>query len=224
MLVAVPMNEAQVQTVVLFAEEYNYGRDALHAYKVADIATSIFDQLLAYSLIPRLTIEDRRTLTAMCYVCDIGASPRIQKESEASSNRSDRYDLALRCGATAIQTLLAWLDSPAIPDLAPGDRSLLVYGLLWSTSPGTSVLNVEPLLDRRKTLLLTGILRMARGLDFRLGLRVSHVQVRKAASWLRFLVRGVGQAAEEVARCQAESRMLSEALHTRITVQEVVEG
>ncbi len=218
------MNEEQVKAVVLFAEEHDYGRGAVHAHKVADIATSIFDQLQGHSLIPELTIEYRRTLTAACYVHDIEASPRIQQELKAPATEPTGFDRPVNPGAATVQELLERLDSPLLPELNAEDRSLLVYGLLWSTSSGTNVLRTEPLIDRRKALLLSGILRMADALDFKLRLRVRHVQVRKSPSSLRFMVRGVGPAAEEVARCQEESRMLSAALGLRIAVQEIVEN
>lgn len=131
-------------------------------------------------------------------------------------------------GGATFQTLRARLNetSPntSLPPLAPEDRSVLLYCLLWQSTQTACVLDVEPLIDPRKTLILAGILRVADGLDFNLRLRVRDVRVQKTSAWLRFLVRSLAPATEEVARCQEQSKMLSQALGLRIFVQEVLEG
>jgi hypothetical protein len=224
MLTETPMVETQVRAVALLAEAYDYGRGALHARKVADLATSISDQLQMHGLLPGLTLSDRRTLTAISYVHNIGASPLAQQESGGAANPPMTPDGTDRSGEIAFHVLRARLDASPIPDFTAEDRSLLLYSLLWSTAPSTRVVDAEPLLDRHKTLVLAGILRVAEALDFHLKLRVRDVRIQKASAWLRFLVRSLAPATEEVTRCQEETTMLSQALGLRISVQEVLEG
>ena len=221
------MNEAQVHALRLLAEGYDYGRGSLHAHKVADLATSIFDQLRNCGLLPGFTIDDRRTLAAMGYAHEIGASPQAQQETSGLPDPALTVNGGLdRNGETTFLSLRARLNEassdPGLTSLAPEDRSALLYCLLWCATSTACVLDIEPLIDRRKTLLLAGILRVADGLDYRLRLRVREVKVQRASAWLRFLVRSVAPATEEVARAQDRSEMLSQALSLRIFVQEVI--
>jgi hypothetical protein len=220
------MNDSQVHAVELLAQEYGYGWGSLHAHKVADLATSIFDRLEVLGLLPGLTLDNRRTLMAACYAHDIGASPRAQAEASALPRWAKAFAESDRHGVMAFHAIRARIDTSSserpISSLNPEERSLLLYCLLWHASSAEYVLDTEPLLDRRKALLLAGILRVADGLDGQHRLRVREIEIHKASAWLRLLVRSLEPATEEVARAQEKSDMLSHALSLRIFVQEVV--
>ena len=220
------MNDSQVRAVELLAQEYGYGWGSLHAHKVADLATSIFDRLELLGLLPGLTLDDRQTLVALGYSHDIGASPRARQETSLLPNWAKAFAETDRHGVMAFHAIRARIDTASserpISTLNPEERSLLLYCLLWHASSAEYVLDTEPLLDRRKALLLAGILRVADGLDGQHRLRVREIEIHKASAWLRLLVRSLEPATEEVAQTQKKSDMLSHALSLRIFVQEVV--
>ena len=220
------MNDSQVRAVELLAQEYGYGWGSLHAHKVADLATSIFDRLELLGLLPGLTLDDRQTLVALGYSHDIGASPRARQETSLLPNWAKAFAETDRHGVMAFHAIRARIDTASserpISTLNPEERSLLLYCLLWHASSAEYVLDTEPLLDHRKALLLAGILRVADGLDGQHRLRVREIEIHKASAWLRLLVRSLEPATEEVAQAQKKSDMLSHALSLRIFVQEVV--
>ncbi|NLE95541.1 MAG: hypothetical protein GX600_07660 [Dehalococcoidia bacterium] len=222
-----PMNEAQVRAIELLAQEYDFGWGSLHAHKVADLATSIFDQLSSLGLAAGMTLDDRRTLMAAGYAHDIGASARAQIETSPMPGWIEAFTEPDRHGEMAFYLLHKRLSTSSaerlLGTLTPGDRSSLLYCLLWHASPAMYVLDIEPLFDRSRALLLAGILRVADGLDCEHRLRVRDVQIQKASAWLRMLVRHFAPADEEIARAKEKSDILSMALCLRVFVQQIVE-
>lgn len=220
------MNEVQVHAVELLAQEYDYGWGPLHAHKVADLATSLFDQLSLHGLLPELTLDNRRTLAAAAYLHDIGASPHAQLETSRLPEWAEALAEPDRHGELGFHLLRSRISHSAserpLSTLTPLERSLLLYSLLWHAASAPYVLDVEPLFDHRKALLLTGLLRVADGLDCDHRLRVRDIRVQRASAWLRLLVRSFAPIAEEVARAQEKSDMLSQAIGLRIFVQEVL--
>lgn len=220
------MNEAQVHAVELLAQEYDYGLGALHAHKVVDLATSLFDQLVRLELLTDVGVEERRTLAAAACVHAIGRSSRAQLESAQLPAWARTFAEPERHGELCFHLMRCRMNqAPSerqISTLAPAERSLLLYCLLWHAAETPYVVDVEPLFDSRKALLLAGILRIADGLDCRHRLRVKQVQVQRASAWLRLLVRSAEPVPDEVERAREKSDVLSQALGLRIFVQEVV--
>lgn len=216
-----------MRAIELFAEEYDYGRGSLHAHKVAELATSMFDQIQNLDLYPGLVLSDRRTLMAAAYAHDIGTSPRALQE--ATSVLSQYVSLAENPdqGTRSYLVLRSRLDDPSSPlrstFLTAEDRSVLLHSVLWQTSPTSFTLDMEPLLAARKSQLLAGTLRVGDALDFRLRLRIRSIQLHKASAWLRILVRTFAPANEEIRRAHQSTVLLGETLGLRIFVQEVVE-
>lgn len=222
------MNDSQVRAVEILAEEYDYGRGRLHAHKVADLSTSMFDQLQWHGLLPNSSLDDRRTLTAASYCHDMGMSPRAQQEkTDAPMHQAETVEAGQFAGLTAFDALRSRLDAASFPPglhpLSPDDRSLLLYTVLWHAWGVPYAVDGERLVARHKAQLLAGILRIADGLDWRLRLRVRKVQVQKASAWLRILVRTLGPASEEITEAQKRSDLLAETLGLRLFVQEVLE-
>ncbi len=222
------MNDAQVRAVESLAEEYDYGNGTIHAHKVADLATSLFDQLELHALLPGSSMDDRRTLTAAAYAHDIGVSVRAHVGPDRLPHWAQTIAEPDRHGEVAFHLLRCRIRdaSPGyhLATLGPGDRSLLLYCLLWHASSAAYVLDIEPVFDRQRALLLAGILRIADGLDCERRLRVRDIQVQKASVWLRLLVRSVAPVTEEIARAREKANMLAQALGLRIFVQEIVES
>ena len=220
------MNDAQVRAVELLSEEYDYGWGPLHAHKVADLAMSIFDQMGLQGLLEGFTLDDRRTLLAACYAHDIGASARAHVAPSQLPSWARAFAEPDRHGEMAFLILRSRISSApserSISTLTAGELSLLLYCLLWHAASAAYVLDVEPLFDRPKALVLAAILRIADGLDSEHRLRVRDVRIRKASVWLRFLVRSLAPVAEEVESAREKSDMLSQALNLRVFVQEVV--
>ena len=221
------MTESQVRAIEHLAEEYRFGSGSLHAHKVADLASSLFDQLTSLGLLPGLSISDRRTLVAAGYAHDIGSSPRALKEVGAlppwapPETKNDGHHIvsfeALRTrSADSIPTF-------KLLPLSAIDRSTLLYSVLWNSASTAYEVEPEPLLDRERTTLLAGILRIADALDTRHRLMVQDVQVKKASAWIRLLVHTFDEAGAEVAQARRKSDVLSDALGVRIFVQEVLE-
>jgi hypothetical protein len=200
----------------------------MHAHKVADLAASLFDQLDLHGLLPGLTLDNRRTLMAACYAHDIGASPRAQAEASALPRWAKALAEPDRHGEMAFHVLRSRISTAPserpISTFSPEERSIFLHCLLWHASPTAYVLDIEPLIDRRKVLLLAGILRIADGLDCEHRCRVREIQVQKASVWLRLLVRSFTSATAEVARAREKANMLSQALNLRIFVQEIIDG
>ncbi len=221
------MNEAQVRAIELLAQEYDYGRGTLHAHKVAGLAASLFDQLQSLGLLPELSLSDRRTLVAAAYAHDLGASPRSFRETSGMTEWVPRIVGPEDLGTITFLVLRSRLHDPLSPlhldPLTPGDRSLLLYCTFWLATSTGYALDIEPLVDQRKTRLLAGILRVADGLDCRLRLRVREIKVHRASAWLRLLVRTFAQADEEIARARDRATLLGDALGSRVFVQQVVE-
>jgi hypothetical protein len=222
------MNESQVRALEILAQEYDYGRGRLHAHKVADLSTSLFDQFQWHGLLPDSSLDDRRTLTAASYCHDIGMSPRAQQEARGSSpHQTETVEAGQYAGVTAFDALRSRLNAASLPPglhtLSVDDRSLLLYTVLWYAWGLPYAVDNEPLADSHKAQLLAGILRIADGLDSRLRLRVRKVQVQKASAWIRILVRTLGPAGEEVTEAQKRSDLLSQTLGLRLFVQEVLE-
>jgi hypothetical protein len=220
------MNEAQVHAVELLAQEYDYGLGALHAHKVADLATSLFDQLVRLELLSSVGVEERRTLTAAAYVHAIGASPRARLESAQlpawarNLTEPERYG---ELGFHLLRSRIAQAPSDRqISTLTPAQRSLLLYCLLWSGAATAYVVDIEPLFDSQKAMLLAGILRVADGLDCQRRLRVRQVQIQRASAWLRLLVHSYAPVPDEIERARAQTGILSRSLGLRIFVQEVI--
>ena len=222
------MNDAQVRAVELLAQEYDYGWGAIHAHKVADLATSFFDQLDLHGLLPGLTLDNRRSLMAACYAHDIGSSPRAQAEASTLPRWAKAFAEPDRHGEMAFHVLRTRISTAPserpISTLTPEERSTFLHCLLWHASSEPYVLDIEPLIDRRKALLLAGILRIADGLDCEHRCRVREIQVQKASVWLRLLVRSFTSATAEVARSREKANILSQALNLRIFVQEIIDG
>ncbi len=221
------MTESQVRAIELLAEEYRFGSGSLHARKVAYLASSLFDQLFSLGLLPGLSISDRRTLVAAGYAHDVGSSPRALKEigglplwapPEAKGNGHHIVSFeALRTRSE--DSMPAFKLHP----LSAVDRSALLYSVLWTSTSDACEVDPEPLLDRERTELLAGILRIADALDTRHRLMVQVIQVKKASAWIRLLVRAFDEAATEVAQARRKSDMLSHALGVQIFVQEILE-
>jgi hypothetical protein len=222
------MNDSQVRAVETLAEEYDYGRGRLHAHKVADLSTSLFDQLQWHGLLPDSSLDDRRTLTAASYCHNIGMSPRARQDVvNVPTHQAETVEAAQFAGVTAFDALRSRLDTSSLPPgfhtLSPDDRSLLLYTVLWYAWGVPYVVDGERLGDRHKAQLLAGILRIADGLDWRLRLRVRKVQVQKASAWLRILVRTLGPSSEEISEAQKRSDLLAETLGLRLFIQEVLD-
>ncbi|MBN1192219.1 MAG: hypothetical protein JXA36_00790 [Coriobacteriia bacterium] len=222
------MNDSQVRAVETLAEEYDYGRGRLHAHKVADLSTSLFDQLQWHGLLPDSSLDDRRTLTAASYCHNIGMSPRAQQEAGATSTRlTETVEAGQYAGVTAFDALRTRLSSPLVPPglnpLSADDRSLLLYTMLWQAWGTPYAVDGEPLANRSTSQVLAGILRVADGLDWRLRMRVRQLQVQKASAWLRILVRTLAPASEEVTEAQKRSDLLAETLGLRLFIQEVLD-
>ena len=221
------MTESQVRAIEHLAGEYCFGSGPLHALKVADLASSLFDQLSSHGFLPGLSISDRRTLVAASYVHDVGSSPLALKEigelppwapPEAKDNGHHIVSFeALRTRSEDSMPIFK------LHPLSAVDRSTLLYSVLWNSMSGAYEVGPEPLLDRELTTLLAGILRIADALDTRHRLMVQDVQVKKASAWIRLLVHTFDEAGAEVAQARSKSGMLSEVLGVRIFVQEVLE-
>jgi len=220
------MNEAQVHAVELLAQEYDYGLGALHARKVADLATSLFDQLVELELLTGVGVEERHTLAAAACVHAIGRSPRARLESSQLPAWARNFAEPERHGELCFHLLRCRMNQASsdrqISTLTPAQRSLLLYCLLWHAAADPYVVDLEPLFDSRKALLLAGILRVADGLDCQHRLRVRRVEVQRASAWLRLLVRSSEPVPEEVERAREKSDVLSRALSLRVFVQEVI--
>lgn len=222
------MTEWQVRAIELLAERYRFGSGALHAHKVSALASSIFDQLTALSLLPHLSQSHRRLLVAAGYARDLGKSPLAL---------DDISDLSLPLPPdcpeddpqfVSFLTLQVQLDSQkcpiTIPPLDPVDRSVLLYSILSSGSSRVEEVEGEPLHDGFATQTLGGILRIADGLDVRHRLMVQGVELRRASRWIRLLVRTFDEARVEVAAAQDRADMLSDTIGLRVFVQEMVDG
>jgi hypothetical protein len=220
------MTESQVRAIERIAEEYRFGSGSLHAHKVADLASSLFDQLSSLGLLPGLSISDRRTLVAAGYTHDVGSSPRALQEigtlppwapPEAKGNRHH----VLSFGALRTRSEDS-IPTFKLHPLSAVDRSTLLYSVLWNSASNVYEVKPEPLFDRERTTLLAGILRIADALDTRHRLMVQDVHVKKASTWIRLLVHTFDEAGAEVAQARRKSGMLSDALGIRIFVQEVL--
>ena len=221
------MTESQVRAIELLAGEYRFGSGTLHAHKVADLASSLFDQLSSHGFLPGLSISDRRTLVAASYVHDVGSSPLALKEigelppwapPEAKGNGHHIVSFeALRTRSE--DSMPAFKLRP----LSAVDRSTLLYSVLWTSASDACEVESEPLLDRERTVFIAGILRIADALDTRHRLKVQDIQVKRASAWIRLLVRTFDEAHTEVAQAQRQSDMLSHALGVHIFVQEILE-
>jgi hypothetical protein len=220
------MTESQVRAIERLAEEYGFGSGALHAHKVADLASSLFDQLSSLGLLPGLSISDRRTLVAAGYAHDVGSSPRALKEigtlppwappeTKGNGHHIVSFEALRMRSEDSVPAL-------KLQPLSAIDRSMLLYSVLWSSVSAAYEVDPEPLLDRERTALLAGILRIADALDTRHRLMVRDIQVKKASAWIRLLVRTFDEAGAEVAQAQRKSDMLSKALGIHIFVQEIL--
>jgi hypothetical protein len=220
------MTESQVRAIEHLAEEYRFGSGSLHAHKVADLASSLFDQISSLGLLPGLSISDRRTLVAAGYAHDVGSSPRALKEIGALPPWAPPETKGNGHHIVSFEALrMRSEDSvPAfkLQPLSAIDRSMLLYSVLWNSVSAAYEVDPEPLLDRERTALLAGILRIADALDTRHRLMVRDIQVKKASAWIRLLVLTFDEAGAEVAQAQRKSDMLSNALGVHIFVQEIL--
>jgi hypothetical protein len=220
------MNESQVRAVELLAQEYDYGRGTLHAHKVADLAKSLFDQLQVHNLLRGMQPGDRCTLCAAAYAHDIGLSPRAMAEVSSLAHSIERGKGMLRHHEAGFRVLRCRLGTPGFgsaAQLSGEDRAMLLYSILWHEGATTFALDAEPLVNREKVFLLTGILRLADGLDCRTRLRVREVRLQRASAWLRVLVRGISSVTDEITQARIKSDMLGQALGIRVFVQEIIE-
>jgi len=216
-----------VQAIELLARSCDYGYDATHARKVADLALSLFDQLSTVGLLPGMSASDRRTLFAASMVHDIGASTNIREEIGLlppwlpADSGPDVH------GAISFQALRCWLDNPPAPLLAKPlssqDRSTLLYCVLWHTDLKPYLVPDEPLVAPGHTMKLAGILRIAEALDVPLRKLVAGVRIVPSATWIRVLVRSIGTISTEVATARKRSDLLAQALGLRVFVQQVME-
>ena len=220
------MTESQVRAIERLAGEYRFGSGSLHAHKVADLASSLFDQLSSLGLLPGLSISDRRTLVAAGYAHDVGSSPRALKEigtlprwapPEAKGN--GHHIVSFEALRTRSEDSMPTFK---LHPLSAVDRSTLLYSVLWNSASDACEVDPEPLIDRECATLLAGILRIADALDTRHRLMVLTVQVKKASAWIRLLVHTFDEAGAEVAQARRRSGMLSDALGVRIFVQEIL--
>ncbi len=221
------MTESQVRAIELLAGEYRFGSGSLHAHKVADLASSLFDQLSSLGLLPCLSISDRRTLVAAGYAHDVGSSPRALKEIGAlppwappETKGNGHHIVSFEALRTRSKDSMPTFK---LHPLSAVDRSTLLYSVLWNSASDVYEVEPEPLYNRERTTLLAGILRIADALDTRHRLMVQEVQVKKASAWIRLLVHTFDEAGAEVAQARRKSGMLSGALGVRIFVQEVLE-
>lgn len=221
------MTELQVRAIERLAEEYRFGSGFLHAHKVADLASSLFDQLSGLGLLPCLSISDRRTLVAAGYAHDVGSSPLALKEIGAlppwappEAKGNGHHIVSFEALRTRSEDSIPTLK---LHPLSAVDRSTLLYSVLWNSVYSAYEVDPEPLLDRERTTLLAGILRIADALDTRHRLMVRDIQVRKASAWIRLLVHTFDEAGAEVAQARKKSDMLSHALGVHIFIQEVLD-
>ena len=221
------MTESQVRAIERLAEEYRFGSGSLHAHKVADLASSLFDQLSSLGLLPGLSMSDRRTLVAASYAHDVGSSSRALREIGALPPWAPPQAKGNGHHIVSFEALrIRSEDSiPAfkLRPLSAVDRSTLLYSVLWNSTASAFEVDMEPLLDRERTVLLAGILRIADALDTRHRLMVQDIRVKKASGWIRLLVRAFDEAGAEVAQARRKSDMLSRALDTHVFVQEILE-
>lgn len=220
------MNDSQVRAVELLAQEYDYGWGSLHAHKVVDLAASLCDQLRELGLLPGVSDDDLRTLKAAGYAHDIGASARATLEAASMPGWIKAFTSTERHGELAFyllrQRMATASSNHPIVTLSPGDRSLLLYSLLWHAAPEEYVLDIEPVFDLAKTQLLAGMLRIADGLDCEHRLRVRSIRLQNASAWIRILVQSPTSADEETARAREKSDVLSRALGRRLFVQQIM--
>ncbi len=221
------MTEGQIQAIELLAKRCDYGYGDAHARKVADLATSLFDQLSTIDLLPGMSASERRTLFAASLVHSIGVSPKVSEEVGLLPPWLPTDSGADVHGSIAFQALRSWLNNPPPPllsnPLSAADRSALLYSVLWHTSSKPYEIPDEPLVNPESTMKLAGILRIAEALDMPLRSLVAGIKVLSSATWIRILVRSIGTVSEEVAAARERSDLLNQALGLRVFVQQVVE-
>ncbi len=221
------MTEGQIQAIELLAKRCDYGYGEAHAHKVADLATSLFDQLSAIDLLPGMSASERRTLFAASLVHDIGVSAKAREEIGLlppwlpTDSGADVHE------AISFQALRCCLDNPPGPlmakPLSSQDRSTLLYCVLWHSASKPYEIADEPLVNSGSTMKLAGILRIAEALDEPLRSLVAGIRIVPSATWIRILVRSIGTVSDEVATARERSDFLARALGLRVSVQQVVE-
>ena len=220
------MTEGQVGAIEFLARQYDYGRGASHARKVADLSTSLFDQLADSGLLESAGSDARRTLYAAAIVHDIGSSLQARHDAGLPTTPTSVSSLE-NTGFVSYQLVKALLDNPTAPlvqsRVDARDRSALLHAVLWSDAGHQFETNDEPVVAATYTRTLAGILSLARGLDCRLSSQVSGLQVVKAEHWVRVLVRSMSSVEQEVSEANAHVKPLEQVLGTRVFVQEIIE-
>jgi len=221
------MTEGQVRAVDFTARCYDYGRGALHARKVADLAASIFSQLQHLGLLPGVPPSARNVLFAAALAHDIGLSDRARADIGILPSWAETagYDASRVVGFQLLRTLL---DNPPPPlvqaEMSREDRCGLLYLVLWDGDASPREVPGELLVCGETLRLLAGILQVADCLDFRGNSLVSNLRILATESSVRLIVHSMGKVAEEVACAASHTTLLSASLRRRLVVQEVVSG
>jgi hypothetical protein len=215
-----------VRALDLFARQYDYGRGEAHARKVADLATSLFDQLEHAGLVPGLTYADRCAVYAASLLCDVGCAERARMEAGVPPSWAREGPISNGYQWISYELTRRWLetspDTGAEYALSGRGRSVLLHTILRVGSPTDVVACDEPVRDEPATRLVVGLLSIADALDStRRGL-VSGVRVVPSAGWLRILVSAPATVTAEVAAARDASGVLERALGRRVFVQEIV--
>jgi hypothetical protein len=219
------MTEGQVRAIDFAARRYDYGRGALHARKVADLAVSIFDQLTHQGLLPGCPPAARNVLFAACLAHDVGLSERAQADVgiPPAWAATSGYETSRVVGFQALKMLL---DDPPPPlgrtELAREDRCGLLYLILWNGEAPPHEVPDEPLVCTDALRTLAGIVRLADCLEFRCNSLVSTVRILATDSSVRIIVNSMGKVTEEVACAASNTALLATCLGRRVVVQEVV--